>query len=215
MTSQTDHPISRRSALAVPDDASPVLSRRTALAGIGAGGLGVALAATARHSNAQDAATDLANHPLTGTWLAMANPPLPENPQIPVPSLFAADGSVLLDFPVVDIGPQGMQFQSAYVGVWEAYDDRRGHFTATQSISAPDGTLVGTVTVDGHPLVSEDGLTFIDDGSLVTVTIRDAAGAVVTVVPPGTPGRPVTAVRMSVGSPGFPETTPEAGTPTT
>jgi hypothetical protein len=215
MTSQSDHPVSRRSAFPGLDDAPPVLSRRTALAGIGAGGLGVALAATARTSNAQDAATDLANHPLTGTWMAMANPALPDNPQVPVPSLFGADGTVLLNFPIVDIGPQGMQFQSAYVGVWEAYDAHRGHFTATQTISAPDGTLVGTVTVDGHPLVSDDGLTFIDDGSLVTVTIRDAAGAVVTVVPPGTPGRPVTGVRMNVGLPGFPDATPGAGTPTT
>jgi hypothetical protein len=64
--------------------------------------------------------------------------------------------------------------------------------------------LVGSVTIDGHPRVDEDGATFVDDGSLVTVTIRDAAGAVVVVVPPGTPGRPVTAVRMRVGNPGFP-----------
>ena len=42
------------------------VSRRTALAGLGAGGLGVALAATsARHATAQDA--EMANHPLVGT----------------------------------------------------------------------------------------------------------------------------------------------------
>jgi hypothetical protein len=63
--------------------------------------------------------------------------------------------------------------------------------------------LVGSVTVDGHPQVSEDGLTLFDDGSLVTVTIRDAAGAVVVVVPPGTPGRRITATKMRVGNPGF------------
>jgi hypothetical protein len=190
------------------------LSRRTALAGLGAGGIGMALATRGHMAAAQDTATDLASHPLTGTWLAMANPALPENPQFPAPSLFSADGSVLLMFPVTDVGPQGVVSQSAAVGVWEAYDEHRGHFTATQLLSGMDGTFLGSVTIDGFPLVSDDGQTFIDDGSLVTVTIRDAAGAVLQVVPPGTPARPVTAIRMSVGSPGFPEATPEAGTPT-
>ena len=47
-------------------------------------------------------------------------------------------------------------------------------------------------------------MSFIDDGSLVTITIRDAANAIVMVVPPGTPGPPVTAIKMRVGNPGFP-----------
>ena len=58
MTSQTDHPISRRSALA----------------GLGAGGLGLALANAARPANAQDA--EMANHPMVGIWLAIT----PEGP---------------------------------------------------------------------------------------------------------------------------------------
>ena len=66
------------------------------------------------------------------------------------------------------------------------------------------GHLVGSVTIDGHPKVSEDGMSFTDDGSLVTVTIRDAAGEVVMVVPPNTDGPPVTAIKMRVGNPGFP-----------
>ena len=90
------------------------------------------------------------------------------------------------------------------MGLWEPYDEQTGHFTAVQAIADMTGKLIGSVTIDGHPHVNEDGMTFIDDGSLVTVTIRDAAGAVVTVVPPGTPGRPVTAVKMRVGNPGFP-----------
>ena len=44
----------------------PSVSRRTALAGLGAGGLGLALAATARRAAAQDAATDLAEPPDDG-----------------------------------------------------------------------------------------------------------------------------------------------------
>ena len=90
------------------------------------------------------------------------------------------------------------------MGVWEPYDERTGHFTVVQVLTDADGNLTGSATIDGHPKVSEDGLTFLDDGSLVTVTIRDAAGAVVMVIPPGAGGPPVTGVKMRVGNPGFP-----------
>jgi hypothetical protein len=154
----------------------------------------------------------LAEHPLTGTWLAMANPPLPDSPQVAAPSYFGADGSVLLMFPLTQAGPQGVQFNSAYVGTWEADGERRGHFTAVQLLSDANGTFLGSVTVDGYPVVSEDGRTFIDDGSKVTVTIRDPGGAIVQQFP-GAGGRPVTGIRMSPGSPGFPEPSPAAASP--
>lgn len=182
------------------------MSRRAALAGLGAAGAGLAMAAAVGQAAAQDATpTDRAAHPLTGMWLAMANPARAEDPQLPATSLFAADGTVILNFTPADIGMDGhVEFPGSYMGVWEPYDARTGHFTAVRSIADATGKLVGSVTVDGHPKVSEDGTTFIDDGSKVTVTIRDAAGKVVTVVPPGTPGRPITAVKMRVGNPGFP-----------
>ncbi|MBA3275922.1 MAG: hypothetical protein H0T72_09015 [Chloroflexia bacterium] len=190
---------------------TPSVSRRTTLAAIAGGGLGMALFTGSQAAPVE--LVDYSDHPLCGVWLAMANPPLPESPQIPVPSIFAADGTVVLSFPLVQLGPNGVQFNSAHVGVWEPYDDQIGHFTATQSISDIEGTLLSTVTVDGHPHVNADGQTFIDDGSLVTVTIRDATGAEIAVVPPGTPGRPVTAVRMSSGVSGFPGNAPGEGTP--
>ena len=46
-------------------------------------------------------------------------------------------------------------------------------------LSDTNGALLGTVTMDGYPRASEDGQTFIDDGELVMVTIRDPAGAIV------------------------------------
>jgi hypothetical protein len=143
----------------------------------------------------------------------MANPPLPEDPQIAGPALFAADGTVLLLVPVSQRGPQGPVFNSPYVGVWEPDSDRRGHFTAEQALSAADGTFLGTITVDGFPEVSEDGQTFVDDGSRVTVTIRDAAGMVTNqLLPTGKPqGRPIVGQGMMVGAPGFPETEAPAG----
>ena len=186
------------------------VSRRAALAGLGAGSLGAALALAGRPAAAQG--TDLAGHPLAGAWLAMANPPRPEDPPFAVPSFFNADGTVVLLFPPVAAGPQGPQFQAAVGGTWEADGDRRGHFTAVQALAAADGAYLGTVTIDGHPEVSEDGQGFVDADPRSTVTIRDAAGAVVQQVPAIT-DRPVTARRMAPGRPGFPEGTPAAGTP--
>ena len=179
------------------------INRRVALGGAaGAAALGVAAGpAPAR-------AASLENHPLTGTWLAMANPPIADDPQFAAPSRFAADGTVLLVFPATQKGPQGPMHASPAMGVWEPDGDRRGRFTAVQPISAPDGAFLGTVTIDGFPEVSEDGQTFVDDGSRTTVTMRDAGGAIVSqILPTGTAaGRPVTAVRMAVGVPGFPAT---------
>jgi hypothetical protein len=98
------------------------------------------------------------------------------------------------------------------VGTWEADSDRRGHFTATQLLSDATGAFLGSVTVDGYPEVNEDGQTFVDDGSKVMVTIRDATGAIVQQMP-GAGGPPVTGIRMAPGVPGFPTGTPPTGTP--
>jgi len=192
----------------------PYVSRRGALAGIGAGSLGAALglAAAPGRAAAQDATTaDLADHPLTGVWLAMANPPLPDDPQFPAPSVFAADGTVLLVFPLTQAGPQGVAFNSPVVGTWQPDSDRRGHFMAVQTLSDAAGAYLGTVTIDGYPEVGADGQTFIDDGSQAVITIRDVAGAVVQQMP-AVGARPVTAIRMGPGQPGFPPTA-DAATP--
>ncbi|MFN8677670.1 MAG: hypothetical protein U0Z70_14940 [Thermomicrobiales bacterium] len=187
------------------------LNRRVALASAGAAAVGLT---GLRPARAHD--DDLAAHPLAGTWLAMANPPLPDDPQFPATSLFASDGTVLLVFPASQTGPQGPFLSSAALGLWEAETDQRGSFTAVQIMSAPDGTLLGSVTIEGHPEVSADGQTFIDDGSLATITMRDASGAIINqIVPTGSPqGRPVTAVRMAVGVSGFPESPATDATPT-
>lgn len=160
-------------------------------------------------------AVNLADHPMAGTWMAMANPPLPDSPQMAAPSLFSADGTVLLMFPATQVGPQGAVVNTSCMGVWEPDGDRRAHFTAVQVLSDLEGNFTGTITIDGYPEASEDGQTFIDDGSRVMVTIRDPSGTIVQqIMPTGKPeGRPVTGVRMAVGNPGFPESSP-AATPT-
>jgi len=166
---------------------------------------------------ARQETASLADHPMTGMWLAMANAPLPDDPQVPVPSLLAADGTVLLMFPVTQKGLQGVQFNSAYLGTWKPETERRAHFTAVQLLSDADGAFLGSVTVDGHPEASEDGQSFVDDNALVMVTIRDAAGAVLQEVS-GAGAPPVTGIRMAPGAPGFPggvsAGAPMTGTPT-
>jgi len=184
------------------------LANRRQLIGA-ASGIAVALAATPHRAFAQES-VDYSDHPLTGMWLAMANPGLPENPPFPAPSLFGADGTVVLAFPPSDVGPNGPVLQSSPVGVWEPYDDRTGHFTAVQTLSAPDGTLIGSVTINGFPSVNDDNRTFTDRNDLTHVTIRDASGMVLQEVPPDPNGRKVTGIRMAVEAPGFPEGMPEA-----
>jgi hypothetical protein len=177
-------------------------NRRTAVAGLGAGGLGVALGA---RSGRAAQAMSTADHPLMGVWLAMANPPRrDQDPQYPAPSIFAADGTVVLSFVPAQINMQGeLQFTGSPLGVWEPYDEQTGHFTVVQVLADKEGNLAGSLTIDGHPKVNADGLSFTDDGSLVTVTIRDPTGKVVNVIPPAK-GTPVTAIKMRVGNPGFP-----------
>ena len=152
---------------------------------------------------ARQGTVSLADHPMTGTWLAMANQ-APGAAQVPVPSYLGADGTVLLVFPPTQVGMQGVEFVSPYMGTWEAETARRAHFTATQLLSDANGAFLGSVTVDGHPEASEDGQRFVDDNTLVMVTIRDAAGAVLQQVS-GAGAPPVTGIRMAAGAPGFPE----------
>ena len=182
------------------------VSRRAALAGLGAGGLGLALAAT-QAASAQDATPDArAGHPIVGVWNVVT-------PNGPAPGVFSADGTCVIAVPAPQTGPQGVTFVSTQLGVWEPVSERGIHFTSTQLHSDANGTYTGSVTVDGYPVVSEDGQTILDDLSQTVATIRDAAGAIVQQIP-GAGSPPVIGVRMAVGSPGFPVGTPAAATPT-
>ena len=182
------------------------VSRRTALASLGVGGLALATSSASIGASGQATPESRAQHPLTGLWLAMANPPIPDDPQFAAPSYFGVDGSVVLMFPISQLGPRGVQFNSSPLGVWEPYDEHTGHFTAVQMLTDADGAYLGTVTIDGYPVVSDDGQSFIDEGSLAVITIRDVAGAIIETANTLAGQRPVTAIRMGVGTPGFPVT---------
>jgi len=181
------------------------VSRRTALAGLGAGGIGLAVAASARPAAAQDAASEaMAGHPIVGVWNAMT----PGGPSL---ATFLADGSATFANPPTAMDPaRGVVYLSPSVGTWEPVSERGIHFTASLVITDANGSHVGYQTNDAYPVVSEDGQTLLDDQSQGTVTIRDAAGATIQEMPTaGAP--PVTGTRMGVGAPGFPVA---AATPT-
>ncbi len=181
------------------------LSRRTALVGLGAGGLGVALAARGGIAAAQDATAEaMAAHPMVGAWMA-------STPSGLAPGLFLPNGTVIVSVPATGNSPLGTTYVSTEVGTWEPVSERGIHFTAVQLHSDANGNYVGSVTIDGHPTVSADGQHFVDDSPESGPTIRDAQGTVLQVL---RGGPPVTGVRMGVGAPGFPTATPAASTPT-
>jgi hypothetical protein len=66
------------------------VSRRTALAGLGAGGLDLAIAASG--ATAQEGTGDLASHPMVDTWAAVT-------PGGVVPQIHGIDGSFIAAFP--------------------------------------------------------------------------------------------------------------------
>jgi hypothetical protein len=157
---------------------------------------------------AQDATPDaLASHPIVGSWNAMT----PGGPSLAV---FSADGTATFANPPTTADPDlGVVYQSGSVGVWEPTGPRSIHFTATLVVTDANGVFIGYVTNDAYPEVSADGQSLLDDQSQGKVTIRDAAGVIVQeFAAAGAP--PVTGHRVSVGSPGFWEGTPTAGTPT-
>jgi hypothetical protein len=186
------------------------VSRRIAVTGLAAGGLGLALATRAGVSAQETTPDAMANHPIVGSWFAFVSP-APGEPAFASPGIYTPDGYVVLGWPVTQAGPQGVTFHSGWVGSWEPVDDRGIHFTAVQVLSDATGTYLGTLTVDGHPRVGDDLQHFVDDSPETHITVRDPVGTIVTVIP-GSGG--VTGTRMGVGSDGFPPATPEAGTPT-
>lgn len=180
------------------------VSRRTALAGLGAGGLGLALAATTRHAAAQDTAPgSFAGHPNVGVWMI-------DSPIGRAIAVYSAEGSVIAALAATQAGPGGVTYSSTQIGTWEPTGERGTHLTVVQLLSDGAGAYAGSVTVDAFLEVSEDGQTWMS-GAGTTITIRDAADNVLQVV---ADSPPAIGTRMGVGAPGFPEGTPAASTPT-
>ena len=151
------------------DSTRKPLSRRSALAGLGAGGLGLALAKAARPANAQDATpTSLAGHPFVGAWIVDRNPDDPT--EIPTYNVITSDGTV------IDPTVGG-------VGVWEATGPDTANFTLTGTITDLSAYFLvrGSVTVEeggGHAtniysstIVAADG-TVMEDLTVTGATAK-------------------------------------------
>jgi hypothetical protein len=178
------------------------MRRRSVLLSAVSGALSSALAA-GRAATAQEATPNaMASHPIVGSWMVTTPAGL-------AMAVFFADGTNIQGLPATMPGPQGVTYVSTQVGTWEPTGPRSIHFTGVQLHTDANGALVGTVTIDGHPTVSEDGQTLRDDNPESGPTIRDVAGNIVDVLHGGPVVR---GVRMGVGSPGLPGGTPTAGT---
>jgi len=98
------------------------ISRRTALAGLSAAGVGLALAATVHPAAAQETTPDaMASHPIVGNWMVTT-------PAGPAMAAFLADGTNIQGLPTTRTGPNGVVFVSAQVGSWEPVSERGIHF---------------------------------------------------------------------------------------
>ena len=170
------------------------VSRRSALVGLGAGGLGLALAGRAAAQDATPGA--MAGHPLVGAWYADFDPANPGT--LFVYTSFHADGTR------TDVHP----FAGAGIGAWEATGARTGRaINKYQNIATAPGDFVqGTVTVWSTFAVAEDGNGTTEDA---VVELRGSDGAVVALFPFSGGG----SRRLAVEPPP-PLGTPEAGTPT-
>lgn len=160
------------------------------------------------------AAQDLADHPIVGAWLVM-NPGDPPNAS---PAIFSADGTLTVAYVPSYLQPEGeVVLQGAAIGVWEPTGERSVHLTYVQALSGQDGTYLGTFTLDAYPEVSADGQSFLDDGTQVHFTFRDANNTIVQEAGGGDGAEAATpqvhALRMKVGNPGFPEDEPVARRP--
>jgi hypothetical protein len=158
-------PASRRTQQMTRSTTDSTVSRRAALAGLGAGSLGLALATTTRHAAAQDATPfPMAGHPIVGTWIVDRNPD--DQTDSPTINVFTADGSVFDPLLAVGGAWQATGPRSATVTLLGLIDGGAGGYIAIRSaievdetgttiagphavtIVAPDGTVLNTI--QGH-----------------------------------------------------------------
>lgn len=195
------------------------LTRRSALAGLGAGSLGIFMGAqAAARPNAETGGSgggslndtagattaSFAGHPLSGLWLTLMALPSHPDDVVAVPAFFGADGSAVLIFPCTEANDTGVQVKGAAIGTWAPIDDRYAHFTTVQALSDMGGRYQGTLTFDGYPRVNDDNETFDVDSQYDLFTLRDAMNQIVS-SRSGPHANPMRAYRMHPGSPGFPD----------
>lgn len=203
------------------------ITRRKALVGFGASGIGLAMASRASAAPTRDPGTvvggfeeepkpvsfhsentlaatsvSLADHPLKGLWLSRVRMPARPDVVVNVPTVFGTDGTVMMMFPVSENGGSHVQMKGIALGMWEPLDFQSAHFTVVQVVSDSDGNYEGTITIDGYPKVNAGGLTFEDNNESSHLTIRDAIDLVSEELS-GALASSMLGNRMSAGNAGF------------
>jgi hypothetical protein len=182
-------------------------NRRSTIAALTGAGLGVALAAT-RPAFAQE--TDLASHPMVGTWLVRT-----------------PDGSLGVNYcrpdgtwthtgsPVSPPADGTITYLSAQNGLWEPdpENDLGIHFVSIQGMFDDSGAYIGTWIIDGYPTLSEDGQTIGDDWSRSSITVRDANDEVINEIRDDGTTPPIVGLRLTPGEVVFPPLHASAATP--
>jgi hypothetical protein len=133
------------------------LSRRTALAGLGVGGLGLAAAATARPAGAEQTGT----HPVVGLWT--------QEKTADTPPGFVNFNTIHADGTSTSIH----SFAGPGVGAWEATGERTATATGKYLNIAgePGGYVTGVVTVWSTLTVDADGNTLTEQAVVELVAI--------------------------------------------
>jgi len=141
------------------------------------------------------------DHPLVGSWMLRRAPAIAGEPWILVPAEFRADGSVVFMFPVSQDRDGELMITTMAIGTWRPTGPREARFTAIHSNFDANGIFRGTVRIEGFPVVSASGQSFIDNGVGAVITERDAAGFVVLDTDPSESRSPMMATRILPGTP--------------
>jgi hypothetical protein len=135
---------------------------------------------------AQD--TDLANHPVVGSWRVM----LGDDPHVHGLLTHHADGTVTSTDPAtMAVAPGVVAYVSAAHGVWEPTGPTTAAYTIQGFTNDAEGNVTGYVTISGERDTSADGQTF---GGAGIFQVADAEGNVLL----SAPAPDVRGERMSV-----------------
>ena len=177
--------------------AATTVTRRTALAGLGAGGMGLALARNTASVSAQDA-PDTAGHLLTGVWQWNADPGNPEQPSF---AIFHADGSYT----------EWQMVAGQAIGIWRPTGERAADllFVFTDGNPSLEVYQPGIVTFTIAIELDESGDAFTAEGM---IDARDPGGSQLVTAPFSRPATRLTFENNPTT--GSVQATPVAGTPT-
>lgn len=190
--------------------AEHTLTRRSALAGLGAGSLGLLFGTSAAVAaptvetggSGSGEVVNAANHALTGRWLSRVALPSRPDVAVAVPTFFGTDGTVMMIFPGMEAEKRGIQVRGVALGCWDAVSADLGHFTAVQVLANLEGSYIGTVTIDGYAQIDEDGTGFTVRSEDNLFVVRDQADAVIEQLV-ASADYPMSGFRMRVGNAGF------------